>query len=167
MQRLTRRNMLLAMAASTQAMAALCPSARAQGKADVILTVTRKSAPADLREFSRENFEAIGLGKLVTKTPWNQTPTEFEGVFLSDFYRVIGATGRDIKLTALNDYSIILPASDARYNPLLATRRAGNPLQVRDKGPVFVVYPFDEHPELADETVYARCIWQVCKVEVL
>jgi hypothetical protein len=159
--------MLLGMAVGMQATTGWLSPAHAQGKADTILTVTRKSAVAGVTEFSRESLEGIGPGKLLTKTPWDHSPVEFEGVFLSEFASRIGATNRDMKLTALNDYSIMLPASDAKYNPLLATRRSGQPLQVRDKGPVFVVYPFDQHPELANETIYARCIWQVCRVDVL
>ena len=39
-------------------------------------------------------------------------------------------------------------------------------MSVRDKGPLFVIYPFDEAPELNNETYYGRSAWQVKSIEV-
>ena len=39
-------------------------------------------------------------------------------------------------------------------------------MSVRDKGPIFVIYPFDEAPELYNETYFGRSVWQAVSVEV-
>lgn len=40
------------------------------------------------------------------------------------------------------------------------------PIPVRDKGPLFIVYPFDSAAELRSSTYYERSIWQLKAVEI-
>jgi hypothetical protein len=35
---------------------------------------------------------------------------------------------------------------------------------VRDKGPLFIVYPYDSKPELKSQTYYGRSAWQLAKL---
>jgi hypothetical protein len=37
---------------------------------------------------------------------------------------------------------------------------------VRDKGPLFIVYPYDSDPQLATQTFYGRSAWQLAKLIV-
>ena len=39
-------------------------------------------------------------------------------------------------------------------------------MPVRDKGPFFVIYPYDSKPELKSQVYYARSVWQVKRLEV-
>ena len=69
---------------------------------------------------------------------------------------------------ALNNYKVEIPIDDAsRYAVLLATRLDGEPMSVRDKGPLLVIYPFDAHPELRSAVYYSRSAWQLRSIEVL
>jgi hypothetical protein len=69
--------------------------------------------------------------------------------------------------TALNDFSTEIPVSDfSRYGVLLALKRDGNYMPVRDKGPLFIVYPYDSSPELKAQKFYSRSAWQVAKLLV-
>jgi hypothetical protein len=52
------------------------------------------------------------------------------------------------------------------YPVILATRVDGEELSVRDKGPLFVIYPFDEHPDLYNEVIFSRSVWQVASLTV-
>lgn len=68
---------------------------------------------------------------------------------------------------ALNDYTTELPIADfERYGVLLAMKRDGNDMSVRDMGPLFIVYPYDSKPELNAQQFYARSAWQVAKLVV-
>ena len=70
-------------------------------------------------------------------------------------------------MTALNDYAIEVPASEAASGgPILATRVDGKPLSVRDKGPIWVIYPFDDKEAYKTEVTYSRSIWQLKSIEV-
>jgi hypothetical protein len=73
-----------------------------------------------------------------------------------------------IVLAALNDYAVEIPWSDlVRYDPVLAYRRDGQRMGIRDKGPLILIYPFDAHPDLQQGQDYVnRTIWQVHAVSV-
>lgn len=78
-----------------------------------------------------------------------------------------GAEGERVRVTSLNEYEIEIPWSDLYdYDVILAVMRDGEPIAVRDLGPVLVLYPFDEHPELLNETIRHRSVWHVGTVDV-
>lgn len=138
----------------------------AQIAGEPILVVGGSIAPGQERSYTRDEFEAMGLSSLTTRTPWNQEPVEFSGVRLSTFLRQIGATGRVLRVTALNDYVTTIPVEDVKYDPILATRRNGKAMAVRDKGPIFIIYPFDEDKALNSELFFSRCAWQVKSIQL-
>jgi len=79
----------------------------------------------------------------------------------------VGATGDRVVVTALNDYTTEIPMEDfAKYKVILAIKRNGEYMPVRDKGPLFIIYPYDSDPELKSQTYYARSAWQVAKIDV-
>jgi hypothetical protein len=49
---------------------------------------------------------------------------------------------------------------------LLALKRNGEYMPVRDKGPLFIVYPFDSRPELKHQRFYSRSAWQLARLDV-
>jgi hypothetical protein len=121
----------------------------------------------DLARFDRQMLEALGSDHFTTKTPWYSEPAEFEGVLMRTLMRAVGASGTRLTATALNDYTTEIPMSDfEQYDVLLALKRDGKYLPVRDKGPLFIVYPFDTDKRLQSQTYYGRCAWQVSKFVV-
>ncbi len=79
----------------------------------------------------------------------------------------VGATGSSLVAYALNDYSTEIPMEDfTRYPVMLALKRNGEYMPVRDKGPLFIVYPYDSSPELKHQKYYSRSAWQVAKMVV-
>ncbi len=135
-----------------------------------ILTITGKIAPpggATTIQFDRAAFEALGMVTVETKTPWYPGPVKFEGVPLEKLMSVAGATGNTVLAVALNDYSSEIPIADfAKYHPILAIKRNGEYMPVTDKGPLFVIYPFDSNPDLQTRQFYARAVWQVAKLVI-
>ncbi|MFC7692861.1 hypothetical protein ACFQY5_28160 [Paeniroseomonas aquatica] len=49
---------------------------------------------------------------------------------------------------------------------MLALKRDGNYLTIRDKGPLFIVYPYDTNAELRSPRYYGRSAWQVARLVV-
>ncbi len=39
-------------------------------------------------------------------------------------------------------------------------------MSVREKGPLVIIYPFDDKPELRDAVHYSRAIWQLRSLEL-
>jgi hypothetical protein len=117
--------------------------------------------------FDRAMLEAMGMQRIETTTPWHSGTVRFEGVPLAALMRAVGAEGDRVSVVALNDYSSEIPIEDfAKYNVILALKRDGEYMPVRDKGPLFVVYPYDSAPELKHQKFYSRSVWQVAKIVV-
>ena len=128
------------------------------------ISVTNKEGAA---QFDRAMLEALGESSFSTSTPWFKEPVKFEGVPLSKLMEAVGATGDRIVSFALNDYSAEMPMEDAqKLGVILALKRDGEYMSVRDKGPLFIVYPFDSNPDLKAQKYYSRSVWQVARIEV-
>lgn len=139
-----------------------------QGK--VILTISgliKVTNANDTAVFDMAMIEAIGLESFSTTTPWYNGPVKFEGVRMSKLLDLVGATGTTVTALALNDYKTDIPLDDFRkYPALLATKRDGAYMPVKDKGPLFIVYPYDSDITLKHQVYYARSAWQVARLIV-
>jgi len=81
--------------------------------------------------------------------------------------QAVAATGTTLHVVALNDYAVDVPVEDLRKWPvILAIRKDGREIAVRDKGPIFIIYPFEQDASLYNEKVFARSAWQVKSIEV-
>ena len=118
--------------------------------------------------FDRAMLEDMGLTAFQTSTPWYSAPVIFEGVKMTTLMDRVQARGTTLSVTALNDYVSEIPMEDfGRYHPIMALKRDGQYMEVRDKGPLFVVYPYDSAPELRSQRFYSRSPWQIARMEVL
>ena len=121
----------------------------------------------DTAVFDRAMLEGMGLTAFRTSTPWYKDVATFEGVPMATLMDSVRAKGETLTVTALNDYTSDVPIADfARYHPILALKRDGHYMEVRDKGPLFVVYPYDSAPELQSQRFYSRSPWQVARMDV-
>ncbi|MBE9603717.1 hypothetical protein IAI18_02505 [Acetobacteraceae bacterium H6797] len=131
-----------------------------------ILTVAGNVRGDLPRDFTLATLEALGMERLTTHTPWTSGPQNFSGVPLARLLASVANRGANLRLIALNDYQISIPASDASaYHPLLATRLDGVPMRVRDKGPIWLVYPWSQRPEIDKPSYYERGVWQLRRIE--
>ena len=129
------------------------------------ISATNQGATA---EFDLAMLDALPQRETLTSTPWYDGPQTFSGPLLMDVLAAVGATGSALRVVAINDYAVDIPLSDATDFPvILASRHAGAVMSVRDKGPLFVVYPFDEVQSLENELYFSRSAWQVRRIEIL
>jgi len=150
----------------TRAMAAAL--AKPTGK--VILTISGligNTNNGEKAEFDMPMIEALGTVSFTTKTPWYKDPVTFTGVPMDKLMDAVGSKGTSVTVTALNDYATDSPIEDFKTHPvILATKRDGNYMPVRDKGPLFIVYNYDSKPELQHQRFYSRSAWQVARMVV-
>ena len=148
---------------------ALIPCAKAEGLAAptgrVILTVDGAVANTNAgasAQFDLAMLESLPQLTIRTVTPWTEGQTEFTGPRGSELLTAVGARGRTVVATAINDYQVEIPLTDfTDIAMILATRRDGKPMRVRDKGPIWVIYPWSDRPELKTEIYHSRSIWQL------
>jgi hypothetical protein len=92
----------------------------------------------------------------------------FEGVLLADLLEAVEAQGVMIRATALNDYAVDIPVDGGDEDvALIAYSLDGEAMSVRNKGPLWVVYPYDRNAQFRSEVIYARSIWQLERLHVV
>jgi hypothetical protein len=170
MNAITRRSLgglLLAMAGQTQVRASGAlplPSGKA------ILTISGTISNPNSGQtvlLDRPTLESVGMDGFETGTPWYTGHVRFDGVPMTRLMQAVGATGTVVRATALNDYTTDIPLADfERFGVLLAIKRNGEYMPVRDKGPLFIIYPFDRFPELQTHQYYSRAAWQVASLAI-
>ncbi|WP_425098403.1 molybdopterin-dependent oxidoreductase [Tropicibacter sp. S64] len=137
----------------------------------VVLTVTGAITETNAEGaalFDLEMLRALGAAEIATDTIWTPRTHRFTGVRLSALLERVGATGTRLSATAINDYSVEIPVSDARADgPIVAYEMDGTVMSRRDKGPLWVIYPFSSSAAYRTEVIYARSIWQLDRMTVL
>ncbi len=115
-----------------------------------------------LAQFDMKMLEKLPQHSFTTQTPWYPDPVTFTGPLLRDVLAAVGATGSKITAVALNDYKTEIPRDDATRHDVIVARLMNNRLMpVREKGPLFIIYPFDTKAELRTELYYNRAAWQL------
>ncbi len=136
----------------------------------VVLTVRgRVRSPNDgqAAQFDMPMLERLPQTSFTTRTPWYSAPRKFTGPLLRDVLAAAGAQGQLLRAVALNDYWVEIPFDDAqRLDVIVARLLDDRPMAVRDKGPLFVIYPFDANPELKSPVYYNRSAWQLRTIDV-
>ena len=136
----------------------------------VILTVNGKIGvrnSSDAALFDAALLDALPQHSFVSTTPWLKNPATFTGPLLKDVLQALKAQGTNLKALALNDYKIDIPLDDAfKFDVILTRKVNGRALTVREKGPIFMMYPFERFPELKTGTYYSRCVWQLKSLSV-
>lgn len=129
-----------------------------------VLSIT---TPVGIRKFTLAELEAVGLGRITTKTFWPADDGSYQGPHLADVLKLAGIDGAAaVRVTALDGFSQVIPRSDwTRWPLMLATRRDGQLLSAREKGPLRIIYPRDLDPVLEDTLYRLRWVWLVRTIE--
>ena len=135
-----------------------------------ILTVSGKIGvknAGDVARFDMKMLEALPQQTFTTTTPWYDKPVKFTGPLLADVLAAVKANGQTISAVAINDYKISIPMGDLKHKPIVARLLDDKPMPVREKGPLFIIYPFDDKAELRVPQYFSRCAWQLRTIEIV
>lgn len=128
------------------------------------ISVTNGAGKTD---FDRDMLVAVAWRKIDSFTRWTQGVQHFEGVPLGALLERVGARGSKFVATALNDYRITIPISDAeRGEALLAMKSGGKWMSVRDKGPIWIIYPDPTETGSISDAQAAQMVWQLRSIRV-
>ena len=157
--------LLLATAAINLTAAAIeAPTGRVILTIDGAISQTNTPAGLSLDQAALDKLPHVSVR---TETPWTEGMVEFSGVPLKALLELAGAKGSLITAIALNDYKVEIPVEDADIPGLIvADRKNGALMPVRDKGPLWIIYPLSDQPELQTEATHSKMIWQLKQLEV-
>ncbi len=136
----------------------------------VVLTLqggVSKTNQGEKAQFDMKMLEKLPQKSFTTQTPWYPQPVTFTGPLLRDVLAAAGAKGSKITAVALNDYKTEIPFDDAtRHDVIVARLMNDRPMPIREKGPLFIVFPFDTKAELRTELYYNRSAWQLSTLQI-
>lgn len=137
---------------------------------EVLLTVTGnigQTNDGDRALFDRAMLEDLPRQTLETRTVVTDGVKTFDGFLMRDLLARVEAEGETVTASALNDYVIEIPMEDFQdFDVLVATQMDGERLSPRDKGPLWIVYPRDDHEALQDIRYDYRWVWQLIQLEI-
>ncbi|WP_370280407.1 hypothetical protein [Pontibacterium sp.] len=118
------------------------------------------------KAYSLKELDGFKQHVIETSTPWTETHT-FSGPLLKEVLLKSGAyQGHTVKAYALNDYIVEINQELLdNYPVILATRKDGKIMRIRDKGPIWIMLPLDQSPELDNRRMHGQMVWQLNKLE--
>jgi hypothetical protein len=136
---------------------------------EVVLTITgaieNTNAPGEAR-FDLAMLEALPSHTVVTLTPWSKEELTFTGPLARDVMKLVDPTGDTVTAVALNDYKSKIPLSDFEdYDVIIALKLNGEYMRIRDKGPLWIAYPLDQNPGIA-ESASPKMVWQLSRLQI-
>jgi len=148
---------------------ALFVSAGSSAFADAVLTLIHSNGGSRVEQaFTLADLDALPQTQITTANEFADGKNIYSGPLARDFIALAGETDVDnVTITAINDYIIEIPLSDfLTYDVVLTTRMNGTLLSRRDKGPIWIMYPMDDNPELRNPIINARLVWQTKSMEL-
>ena len=128
--------------------------------------ITRTNT-GDAYVLDEEDLAMLDEVTLRTHTPWTDGEITFHGPLLRDVLALVGAYGATVTARTLSDYQVDIPVSDAlNFDVILARKADGRVLEVRNRGPLWVIYPWTDVAELRRERIYSRSVWQLYSLNI-
>ncbi|WP_245216243.1 molybdopterin-dependent oxidoreductase [Sagittula salina] len=139
-------------------------------KGRVLLTISGAIGVTNgdgVARFDLAMLRDLGESTFATETIWTPGMRRFSGVQLKDLLEAVEAEGTTIEAFAINDYRVEIPVADAvEGGPIIAYEMDGALMSRREKGPLWVLYPFSSSGDYRTEVIYSRSIWQLDRMIV-
>lgn len=138
-------------------------------EAEIILSVSGaigKTNDGQSAVFDMDMLRAMPSHTTTTTTIWTEGEQVFEGVALQHILETLDASGSVVLASAINDYTVEIPLDSlSETAPIIAYSQNGEAMSRRQKGPLWIIYPYDSDPAFRTEVVYSRSIWQLDRLE--
>ncbi len=132
-----------------------------------LLTLEDKSG--NQVSLTREDLEALPQTEFSTTTPWTKGTHTYQGPKLSLLTDKLPQPLQSIRIFAINGYAYDITDAELKTYPyILALKQDGRNLTVRNKGPLWVLLPFDQNTGYAtNQKLLNQSVWQVDKIKAL
>lgn len=137
----------------------------------VTLEIVRADDNSFLSSVTQTELDAMAQQTVDTTSPDSHGKVRFSGPLLEDVLKQeVGGDlekSTPITLTALNDYVAhttvgVLSVAEA----IVATRRNGVRLSIRDRGPFRLILPLSDRPELDNEDYHRLLVWHLSHITI-
>lgn len=134
--------------------------------ANPILTIKGKIGTGEQR-YTYKQLKALPNFQIKTETIWTDSSHTYSAISIETLLNTVKAQGQTLKLIALNDYSVDVPIETLlKHKAFLAYEQDGKKMRIRNKGPLWLLYPFSDNPEINTPLYQSHSVWQLKTIEV-
>lgn len=123
----------------------------------------------DQMDFTLSELQALTQSDITTAHPWSIAPQHYHGVDMNALFGLLFNHRRvlSIQLEALNDFSVAVDWSQIEaFSPILAWQEDEQVMTRRNKGPLWLVLPFDQVPKVQQADFLHFMVWQLRAIRV-
>lgn len=118
--------------------------------------------------FDLEMLRNLPRTEIETMTPWDEGLQSFAGVLVDDLLKTIAAGSQNFTAIGIDDYKFdVTDIAFENYPVIIAYEHNGNPISVRKLGPLRIIFPFTDYPELLSQKNEASAVWQLVEMRLL
>lgn len=129
-------------------------------------TLSLTKADGNVVKLSMEKLMDMPATEFYTSTPWTDGVQKFRGVSFKELLAVYDVGSDTVSVSALNDYSVMVPTSVLREDgAILAYHLNDAEMSIREKGPFWVIFPYDTDVRFQTDTYWSYSVWQVKSVD--
>lgn len=145
-------------------------------KGEVLLTIdgdiTVSNATVNKKpvaQFDLEQLKSLGVTTFATDSTWTTQSHKYTGVRLNTLLESVGVDHKNttIRASAANGYWYDLENLELdKYPIIVAYEKDSKLLSVRERGPLWIFFPWDLYPDLETEKNKASSVWQLITLTV-
>ncbi len=113
-----------------------------------------------------EWIKSLPSFSFTTDTPWSEGKQDFLGVRLSVLFDTLGITSKSFSALALDNYKADVDTDWYKYPVIIAYQHNGADISIRRLGPLRIIFPFDDYPELLNDYNITAAVWQLTHIEL-
>lgn len=134
-------------------------------QAEILLTLESNSGYRQV--FSREELESLPQESFTTSTPWTNNIHTYQGPRLSLITDNFLQPFKSIKVYGINGYAYDIKEKELKKYPfILAMKQDGKRMALRNKGPLWVLLPFNQYPKVdSKDEMLNKFVWQVNRIK--
>lgn len=120
-------------------------------------------------DFTLSELQALPQAQITTAHPWSVTPQHYNGVDLTALFKLLFANRqiKSLNLEGLNGFSVALEWSKVSdFSPVLAWQENDKLMSRRQKGPLWLMLPYDQAPEMQQANFLHYMVWQLRTIRV-
>ncbi|AUI85975.1 hypothetical protein BS333_06030 [Vibrio azureus] len=116
--------------------------------------------------YSIEELQSLPQKEVITVLPWFEGDNTFSGFLLTDLLKKNKITMPEmVTILALNDYKVTISKSDIiKYEPIIALKMSGEYMNVKNKGPFWLIFSLSDFKEIDTLEYHAKMIWQIKEI---
>lgn len=152
------------------ALTSLSSFAKDQAMLSITGNITKTNQP-DKKSFAFSFDDLNKLPNTVVRTQTIWTPTsDFKGPLMRDILSAVGANteAKNVEVKCHDNFVVTIPISDfKRWKVILAHSQNAQRLTMSTKGPLWIMYPIDDHKaDLNNNLTRPKIAWGVKELRV-